>query len=317
MRSLFVASAGGHLEELRILADRLPSGPREVTWVTWETPQSRALLAGERHVFIDPAPPRSIVGTVRTARSARWILRGEPFEEVVSTGSVPAVPFMALARRRGIRCHYIESAARLTGPSLAGRLVAAIPGVNCYRQYPEWDVGSRFAYLGSVFDAFEPGARHPRPIERAVVTVGSSRFAFGRLVAQARAVLPADCEVLWQTGPVEGEDLGISSVAMVSPEELRLAVESADVVLAHAGVGTALVALAAGRCPVLLPREVARGEHVDDHQRLLARHLAARGLAVSPPDGVLTRGLLEEAAARTVRSIGDGVPVVEARSWAS
>lgn len=317
MRSLFVASAGGHLEELRILAGRLPGGPREVTWVTWETPQSRALLAGEQHVFIDPAPPRSLLATARTARSARRILGDAPFDEVVSTGSVPAVPFMALARRRGIRCHYIESAARLTGPSLAGRLVAAIPGVNCYRQYPEWDDGSRFAYLGSVFDAFEPGARQPRRIERAVVTVGSSRFGFRRLVEQARAVLPADCEVLWQTGPVVGQDLGISSVAMVSPDELRLAVESADVVLAHAGVGTALLALAAGRCPVLLPREAARDEHVDDHQRLLARHLAARNLAVSPPDGVLTRTLLEEAAARSVRSIGGGVPVVEAQSWAS
>lgn len=316
MRSLFVASAGGHLEELRLLAGRLPGGPREVTWVTWETAQSRALLAGERHLFIEPAPPRSILVTARTALTARRILAAEPFDEVVSTGSYPAVPFMALARRRGIPCHFIESATRVAGPSLSGRLVAAIPGVHCYRQYPSWERGRRFAYLGSVFDAFTPGPPRPRPIRRAVVAVGSSGFGFRRLVEQAKAALPAGCEVLWQTGSTDCDGLGIDAVSMVAPEVLRSAVAAADVVVAHAGVGVALLALAAGRCPVLLARQAPRGEHVDDHQLHLARHLVARGLALTPGDGSLTPALLEEAAGRSTLLV-DTRARGEVRAWAS
>jgi UDP-N-acetylglucosamine transferase subunit ALG13 len=55
---------------------------------------------------------------------------------------------------------------------------------------------------------------------------------------------------------------------------------SADVVVAHAGVGTAITALSAGKCPVLLPRRKRHGEHVDDHQVDIARALGSRGLAV-------------------------------------
>ena len=47
----------------------------------------------------------------------------------------------------------------------------------------------------------------------------------------------------------------------------------ADVVVAHAGVGTALAALEVGKCPVLVPRRLAHGEHVDDHQVQIASEL--------------------------------------------
>lgn len=315
MRSLFVASAGGHLEELRLLADGLEGGPREITWVTWETPQSRALLQGQRHVFIDYAPPHDLGATLRTLRSARRILDAEPVDEVVSTGALPAVPFMALARARGIACRYIESAARLSGPSLTGRLVRALPGVRCFRQYEQWSSRSRFDYVGSVFDAFSPGPRQPRPIRRAVVSVGSSRFGFRRLIEAASAALPAGCEVLWQTGSTDCSGLGIAEAGLVEPDRLRRAIEAADVVIAHAGVGTALMALAAGRCPVLVPRRAGCGEHVDDHQLMLVDHLSRRGLAVQVGDR-LGEAALADAASRTTWTAGAAVASGDAQ-WAS
>lgn len=319
VRSLYIASAGGHLEELRLLSGFLGGAPRSITWVTWETPQSSALLHGERHVFIDYVPPHDPAATLRTFRAARRILDAERYDEVVSTGALAAVPFMALARARRIPCHYIESAARLSAPSLTGRLVRAIPGVRCYRQYPEWGRRSGFAYIGSVFDAFAPGPRVPRPIRRAVVSLGSSRYGFRRILELAQRALPPDCEVLWQTGSTDCTGLGIAPAGMVAPAALREAVERADVVIAHAGVGTALLALGAGRCPVLVPREAARGEHVDDHQRMLADHLADRGLALPVGRAGLDRALLEEAAARSTR-VEDPAVVGDPgarRRWAS
>lgn len=322
VRSLLVASAGGHLEELRLLASRLAGPRREATWVTWETPQSRALLDGEAHVFIEFAAAHDPLATLRTLRSAHRILEAERFDEVISTGALPAVPFMALARARGIACHYIESAARLSGPSLAGRLVRAIPGVRCYRQYPQWTRPSGWTYLGSVFDAFSPGQTRPRPIRRAVVSVGSSRYGFRRLVVAARDALPPDCEVLWQTGSTDVSGLGIEAATMVSPAVLQAAVERADVVIAHGGVGTALLALEAGRCPLLVAREEAEGEHVDDHQRLLVDHLVARRLAVTAAPDRLDAAVLEAAAARTIDKDPTAeplaltpAPAVLARPW--
>ena len=52
-------------------------------------------------------------------------------------------------------------------------------------------------------------------------------------------------------------------------------------VVAHAGVGAALAALEVGKCPVLVPRRHARGEHVDDHQIQIATELGDRALSVS------------------------------------
>jgi len=301
MRSLFVASAGGHLEELRLLADRLGGEQREVTWVSWDTPQSRALFAEERHELIDFVPARDPRATLRTFGDARRILSSDRFEEVVSTGALPAVPFIALARARGIACHYIESATRLEGPSLTGRLVRAIPGVRCYRQYPDWGRSAGWSYCGSVFDAFSPGPRRPRPIRKVVVSLGSSRYGFRRLVEAVLEALPGGCEVLWQTGDTDLSGLGIESVDMLSPGAFHEAVGEADLVVAHGGVGTVLAVLQAGRCPLLVPRVAAGGEHVDDHQVLLVQYLARRGLAVTAEGAPLAPRSLAEAAARSTR----------------
>ena len=54
---------------------------------------------------------------------------------------------------------------------------------------------------------------------------------------------------------------------------MQAAIDQADLVIAHAGIGSALTAFDAGLCPVLLPHSAARGEHVDDHQQLIADDL--------------------------------------------
>ena len=62
--------------------------------------------------------------------------------------------------------------------------------------------------------------------------------------------------------------------------ELDRRMRAADVVIGHSGTGTALAALSAGKVPILSPRSVEHGEHVDRHQYDLAAFLADRGLAV-------------------------------------
>jgi UDP-N-acetylglucosamine transferase subunit ALG13 len=94
-------------------------------------------------------------------------------------------------------------------------------------------------------------------------------------------VAAPDVEVLWQTGVTDATGLDIDARDKVPAKELREAIAAADLVVAHAGIGSALTALDLGKCPVLLSRRQSQGEHVDDHQLMIAGELARRGLAVS------------------------------------
>ena len=61
-------------------------------------------------------------------------------------------------------------------------------------------------------------------------------------------------------------------------DELQQAMVDADLVVCHGGPATILEARRHGHLPIVVPRDPARGEHVDDHQLLFARRLGAAGL---------------------------------------
>jgi UDP-N-acetylglucosamine transferase subunit ALG13 len=280
-----VANAGGHLEELWLLQSRLLSAEQKRTWVTWDSPHSRSLLDGEDCIYVDRAQPRDVMVALRNGRHAREILSRGDWSEVISTGSVMAVPFLALARARGIPCHYIESAARVSGPSLSARLLERVPGVHRYTQHEGWSDRHTWSYGGSVFDAYGPSLRPPSAdpgeIQRVVVTLGSNSYGFRRLIEGLLRVLPAGADVLWQTGHTDASGLGIDAVKFLPSADLVSAMRKADLVVSHAGVGSALAAMQTGHAPLLVPRRSYRNEHVDDHQVQIARHLVSRGIAVA------------------------------------
>jgi UDP-N-acetylglucosamine transferase subunit ALG13 len=123
-------------------------------------------------------------------------------------------------------------------------------------------------------------------------------------------LLPADAEVLWQTGATDVRDLDIEARVSVPGDELDAAIRDADLVVAHAGTGSALSALEAGRAPVLAPRRTEFGENIDDHQALLAAELAGRGLAVHVTPETLTLADLTAAASRRIRRVADPPAIV-------
>jgi UDP-N-acetylglucosamine--N-acetylmuramyl-(pentapeptide) pyrophosphoryl-undecaprenol N-acetylglucosamine transferase len=309
--TLLVASTGGHLKQLHRLHRRLEGVEGPFRWATFDTPQSRSLLEGETVEFVRFVGGRDPLNVLSNAPSAYRLLRDHEVQAIVSTGSSMALPFFALARARRLSCHYIESAARSDGPSASGRLMGRIPGVFLYTQYPGW-AGDRWKYRGSVFDSFAAADRSekaPEGLARVVVTLGTYRgYGFARLVRRLLELLPADAEVLWQTGDTDTSDLGINGHDAIPERDLIQAMREADVVVAHAGVGTALAALEVGKCPVLVPRRLAHAEHVDDHQTQIARELDGRGLSVSVEADALTHDDLLRAAGRAVATLADEPP---------
>lgn len=280
MTTLLIASPGGHLRQMWTLQPRF-GFDGEVVWASSPSEQSRSLLAGQRVIDLPHTPSRDVVGAMRLYPFARRAIAEHGINRMVSTGALPAVPFFLAGRRHGIPCHYIESAARYEGPSVSGRIVSRIPGVDLYCQYPNWAKG-RWKFRGSVLDGFEPGpvrAESAGQGLRVVFTVGVEQFSFRRAVERLIEVLPEDAEVTWQTGFSDVSGLAIDAHDFIPADVLESAMREADVVVAHSGTGSALTAMSVGKKPLLLPRRASQQEHVDDHQLQIARELERRGVA--------------------------------------
>lgn len=114
-----------------------------------------------------------------------------------------------------------------------------------------------------------------------LVTVGTHHAPFDRLIAAAEAHAAATGErVVVQTGPSRVPTPHCEAHSWLSPERLEALAREARAVVTHAGPGSVLLALGAGRTPIVVPRDPALGEHVDDHQLRFAAHLEGRARVV-------------------------------------
>lgn len=148
---LLVCSTGGHLVQLVTLRDAWQGFTR--AWVTFDKSDARSLLAGERVHFAHGPTNRSIRNLLRNLVVAWRVVAAVRPRVVLTTGAGIAVPFAWVARLRGAKIVYVESLARIEGPSLTYRLVAPI-AARRYVQWPELAdalPGARFA--GNVFSA--------------------------------------------------------------------------------------------------------------------------------------------------------------------
>lgn len=304
MTTLFVATTGGHLTQLVSIAERIPPDS-DAVWVTHANEQSTSMLAGRDVEYVPYVGARDVPGVLRCMRHAQRLLARRRITRAVSTGSGIALGYLPYLAARGVRCHYIESAARVGGPSLTGRIMQRVPKVNTYTQYRHWS-GPRWHYGGNGFDAFEPVAQERVPGDpiRVVVTVGTAaEFPFRRLMLSLSKLLTAGggleqatgraVQVLWQTGCTPVDDLPLTATPFLPAAELTAALAEADIVISHAGTGSALANVAAGRFAVVTSRLAEFGEAADDHQLQLADELVARGLALHrQPEDITAEDLL-------------------------
>lgn len=117
---LLVGSSGGHLAQLLALAPWYEE--RNRSWVTFDTPDARSLLDGEDVVWAYYPTTRNIKNLLRNALLALRVLRERSVEAVITTGAGVALPFVALARLRGIPTVYIEVYDRIDTATLTARL---------------------------------------------------------------------------------------------------------------------------------------------------------------------------------------------------
>jgi UDP-N-acetylglucosamine transferase subunit ALG13 len=121
------------------------------------------------------------------------------------------------------------------------------------------------------------------------VTIGSM-FPFDRLIRAMDAWAASQLESGQPAGGQPGEGEGVLAqigdggyrprhmrwVRSLEREEYARTVAAAELVVAHAGMGSVITAGEHGKPIVLLPRRAAAGEHTNDHQVDTARWLRTR-----------------------------------------
>jgi UDP-N-acetylglucosamine--N-acetylmuramyl-(pentapeptide) pyrophosphoryl-undecaprenol N-acetylglucosamine transferase len=271
-------------------------------WLTFESEQSRSLLAGRRVTYVPYVSPRGYLGVLRTLLTVVRELRGQDFDRCVSTGAAVALGVLPWARMRGIPSVYIESVARTDGPSLTGRLVRALRLATTYTQHPQWE-GRGWHRHASVLSSYSPrprtdAAENGRPL-KVFVTVGTIHpYRFDSLVDALLDSGAVNDETVWQLGSTARTGLPGTVHELVDPAAFERYCRSADVVVTHGGVGNIMTILDLGIHPVVVPRRAHRTEHVDDHQIQICRLVEEAGIGTVCEAESLTREILT-AASRT------------------
>ncbi len=99
------------------------------------------------------------------------------------------------------------------------------------------------------------------------VTVGSA-LPFDRLISEMDkwSAEHPDADVFAQIGDGKYLPKNMQYKRIISPDEFRQRSEGADVIVAHAGMGSVITASELGKPIVLLPRLASAREHTTDHQ---------------------------------------------------
>lgn len=140
-----------------------------------------------------------------------------------------------------------------------------------------------------------------------LASVGNCYQPFHRLLNEVERLaelsqLPMPVNVQYGHTPFSSRHC--NAIQFLDRSEFESRVAEAELVIMHAGAGSVLQAVHAGRVPVVMARRARYGEHIDDHQTELARTMGASGrlvLAEGPEDlgEAIRRALYQQAASDT------------------
>lgn len=133
--------------------------------------------------------------------------------------------------------------------------------------------------------AFTPRIPRQRSAPRAtrtevLVAVGTDKHPFDRLLGWLEewyAGAAGEVNMVIQYGQSRPPGTP-GAVAFLGHAELQQAMSRAGLVVCHGGPATILEARRHGHLPIVVPRDPTHGEHVDNHQQLFVRRLAADGM---------------------------------------
>ena len=302
-RGAIVVSTGGHLEQAlrRIIQLELQN---RTTFFTPRNSQSESRLVDYKHHFVHNVGSRDLVGLVRASIELFQELRRRDFDYVLSTGAGVAIACAIVCKLKKIDFYYIESIARQNRPSMTGQVLQKFKNVNLYSESKNFD-SRRWNKIESFFSNYEMCEDLELSTRtsslKLFITVGTvHQFQFKRLIDLVESVLIKSDSVVWQVGNLQHEIQGGEVYKEMTDLDFSNNLRTADVVISHAGVGSILNALDAGKYPIVIPRLAKYNEHIDDHQLEIASLVESFNLAQVVTE-TLTRDDLIMAKRRQIR----------------
>lgn len=120
-----------------------------------------------------------------------------------------------------------------------------------------------------------------------------TQLPFDRMIRILDEVAPLlDEEIVAQVHRGAYRPQHIKTVDFLPPDEFEQLFGRARLIVAHAGMGTILSALQAGKPIIIFPRVAALGEHRNEHQRATAAKMREQRLAYVAHDSEELRRLL-------------------------
>ena len=276
VRVLVVTSGGGHWVQMRRLRSAFEGC--DVAYVTTH-PDYAVDVPGERFYSVPDMTRRNIGKLMRLVPSLVAILLKERPDVVVTTGAAPGLVCLALARiftrASTVWIDSIANCERISSSGKAGAMVCHLVADPVARTRRRW----RALLLG----------------RRAVifVTIGSM-FPFDRLIRVVDELAPSWPEETFfaQTGDGTYRPRNMEFVRSLPSTAFAEKIKASRLIVAHAGMGSVISALEAGRPIAVLPRDVNLGEHTTDHQMATARWLSTKpGIHVAFDDHSLKRAI--------------------------
>lgn len=147
----FAASSGGHFEQLVMLK---PLMKKYDSFVITEETSYKAKVKGQKMYYMKQVNrkekgfiPRMIINTLRGWK----IFRKERPDVVICTGVLAMIPMCLIAKMYGKKLVYIESYAKVTSPTLTGKLLYKFAD-QFYVQWPEMqEIYPKAIYLGGIY----------------------------------------------------------------------------------------------------------------------------------------------------------------------
>lgn len=131
------------------------------------------------------------------------------------------------------------------------------------------------------------------------ITVGNATQPFTRMletVVEKADHLPQP--VIVQYGNNDFSCEKCQSVAFMDMEQFSRQLTNATLVVMHAGAGSIIHAIQAGKVPIVIPRRADYGELIDNHQHELAELFATEGRVIVVEDVSILELAVKEALAR-------------------
>lgn len=140
-----------------------------------------------------------------------------------------------------------------------------------------------------------------------LLTVGT-QFPFDRLVRAVDewAISVGRTDIVAQIGPTNYKPRNMKCFSYVTPDEFRSLQENADLMIAHAGMGSILTALEFGKPILIMPRDHERGEHRNGHQFSTVKRFADTSGVYAVDDEIALRARLDDIPSMKAATLASG-----------